>query len=93
VRQKRGVNPSKNGEEVLFEVLYHLLGFVSPVHVWRHQLKLDHPCFCDDSLEVFTGLIIPDIEIHRKPASSQPCHDCVESWNAVFACLCLERLS
>ncbi len=43
VRRKRGVDPSKNGEEVVFDVPYYPLGFVSPVHVRQHQLELGLP--------------------------------------------------
>ncbi len=77
---------------MVFEVPYHLLGFVSPVHVQRHQLEFGLPSFCDDLFEVCTGLIISDIEIHQKPASSQPLHDGVEGWNVVFVGLFLELL-
>ncbi len=88
-----GINTGKNGEEVVFEVPYHLLDFVSPVHVRRNKLELSFPQLCDDLLEVYTvGLIISDIEIDQNPASSQPCHDAVEGRNAVFVCFCLERL-
>ncbi len=83
---------SENGEEVVFEVPYHPLVIVSLVHVQKHKLELSLPRLCDDLLEVCNGLIISDIEIYRKPASCQPRHDGVEGRNAVFVCLCLERL-
>jgi hypothetical protein len=48
---------SENGKEVVFEVLYHQLGFISPVHVRQHKLELSLPQLCDDWLEVCAGLI------------------------------------
>ncbi len=79
---------------MVFEVLYHSFGLVSPVHVRQHKLEVSLPQLYDydDLLEVCAGLIISDIEINQKPTSSQPCHDGVESRNAVFVCFCLEFL-
>ena len=44
------VNIGKNREEVVFEVPYDPLGFVSMVHVWRNKLELGFPQLSDDSL-------------------------------------------
>ncbi len=70
----------------------HSLGFVPAVHIQQDQLDLCFPGFGEDHFEVCAGLIISDVELNRKPASSQAWHDGIEGWATMFIHLCLEGL-
>ena len=55
---------------MVIKVMNHSLSFIPVVHIRRDKLELHSPGLGDNLLEVGSGLVVSDVEIHSEPVRS-----------------------
>ena len=75
---------SEDGDEVGFERVDCLFGFVAPVHVGRHRLEFTLSDFGDVVEEFGTDFVVHELHVNCKSAPLEAVHEAIVCWDSAF---------